>query len=59
MLEDLNLVVLGSGDLPYESMFRALAQTYPQKVGLRVGYDTGLIAQNRGRRRYVPHAQPL
>ena len=40
--EDLNLVVLGSGDLPYESMFRALAQTYPQKVGLQVGYDPGL-----------------
>jgi len=40
--EDLNLVVLGSGDLPYESMFRALGQAYPQKVGLRVGYDTGL-----------------
>ena len=42
MQEDLNLVVLGSGDLPYESMFRALAQTYPAKVGLHVGYDTGL-----------------
>jgi starch synthase len=42
MQEDLNLVVLGSGDLPYESMFRALAQTYPDKVGLHVGYDTGL-----------------
>ena len=42
MQEDLNLVVLGSGDLPYESMFRALAQAYPHKVGLRVGYDTGL-----------------
>jgi starch synthase len=40
--QDLNLVVLGSGDLPYESMFRALAQTYPQKVGLQVGYDPGL-----------------
>ena len=40
--EDLNLVVLGSGDLPYETMFRTLAQTYPQKVGLKVGYDTGL-----------------
>ena len=40
--EDLNLVVLGSGDLPYETMFRALAETYPGKVGLRVGYDTGL-----------------
>jgi starch synthase len=42
MQEDLNLVVLGSGDLPYESMFRALAQTYPEKVGLHVGFDTGL-----------------
>jgi starch synthase len=42
MQEDLNLVVLGSGDLPYETMFRALADAYPQKVGLRVGYDTGL-----------------
>jgi starch synthase len=42
MQEDLNLVVLGSGDLPYESMFRALAQSYPHKVGLRVGYDTAL-----------------
>jgi starch synthase len=40
--EDVNLVILGSGDLPYESMFRALAATYPAKVGLRVGYDTGL-----------------
>ncbi len=40
--EDLNLVVLGSGEFHYESMFRALAQSYPHKVGLRVGYDTGL-----------------
>jgi starch synthase len=42
MREDLNLVVLGSGDLHYESMFRALAETYPQKVGLKVGYDEPL-----------------
>ena len=40
--EDVNLVVLGSGEFHYESMFRALAQTYPAKVGLHVGYDTGL-----------------
>jgi starch synthase len=40
--ENLSLVVLGSGDLPYETMFRTLAEAYPQKVGLRVGYDTGL-----------------
>jgi starch synthase len=42
LAEDLNLVILGSGDLPYETMLRALARTYPEKVGLRVGYDTGL-----------------
>ena len=39
---DLNLVVLGSGDLHYETMLRSLADAYPAKVGLRVGYDTGL-----------------
>jgi starch synthase len=42
MREDLNLVVLGSGDSHYESMFRTLAETYPQKVGLKVGYDERL-----------------
>lgn len=40
--EDLSLVVLGSGEPVYESMFRALARTYPSQVGLRVGYDNGL-----------------
>jgi starch synthase len=40
--EDVNLVVLGSGEHHYESMFRALAEAYPHKVGLRVGYDAGL-----------------
>jgi starch synthase len=40
--EDLNLVVLGSGDLPYENLFRTLVAAHPQKVGLHVGYDPGL-----------------
>jgi starch synthase len=40
--EDLSLVVLGSGDALYESMFRALAQAYPGKVGVQIGHDTGL-----------------
>jgi starch synthase len=40
--EDVSLVVLGSGDLVYESMFRALAQAYPDQVGVRIGYDDGL-----------------
>jgi starch synthase len=40
--QDLSLVVLGSGDLEYEALFRTLADTYPDQVGLRIGYDNGL-----------------
>ena len=40
--ENLSLVALGSGAPEYESMFRDLAQTFPDKVGLRIGYDHGL-----------------
>ena len=40
--EDLGLAVLGSGDPLYESMFRDLAQSYPGRVGLRIGYDNPL-----------------
>ncbi len=40
--EDVNLVVLGSGDPVYESMFQALAKAYPHRVGVRVGYDDSL-----------------
>ncbi len=40
--EDLDLVVLGSGDPVYESMFHALARAYPHQVGVRVGYDDAL-----------------
>ena len=40
--EDISLVVLGSGDGDYESMFRHLAQTRPDKVGARIGYDNAL-----------------
>jgi len=40
--ENLSLVALGSGAPEYETMFRDLAQTFPDKVGLRIGYDHGL-----------------
>jgi starch synthase len=40
--EDLSLVVLGSGDPVYESMFQALARAYPDQVGVQVGYDDRL-----------------
>jgi starch synthase len=40
--EDIYLAVLGSGDPPYESMFQLLGQTYPDKVAVRIGYDSAL-----------------
>jgi starch synthase len=40
--EDLSLVVLGSGDPAHETMFRALALSYPTQVGVQVGYDSAL-----------------
>ncbi len=35
---DIQLVVLGSGDYQYEEFFRGLAQRYPEKVGLCLGF---------------------
>ena len=40
--EGVSLAVLGSGDPPYESMFRQLGQTYPERVAVRIGYDSAL-----------------
>jgi starch synthase len=40
--EDVCLAVLGSGEAPYETMFRALAASFPDRVGLRLGYDNVL-----------------
>jgi starch synthase len=40
--EDVYLAVLGSGDAQYESMFQLLAQTYPDQVAVRIGYDNAL-----------------
>ena len=40
--EDVQLAVLGSGDLPYESMFQRLGEAYPDQVAVRIGYDNGL-----------------
>ncbi|HUI83842.1 MAG TPA: glycogen synthase GlgA [Candidatus Binatia bacterium] len=41
-LEDLFMVVLGSGQREYEEMFRRLARQYPQKFGLKIAYDEAL-----------------
>lgn len=42
LAEDVTLAILGSGDAEYESMLRSLAQSYPDQVGLRIGYDNGV-----------------
>ena len=36
--EDMQLIVLGSGDWEYEAFFKELAASFPDKVGLRVGF---------------------
>jgi starch synthase len=40
--EDLFLVVLGSGDKPYEEMFRELAASHPGRIAVRIAYDNRL-----------------
>ena len=40
--DDIQLVVLGSGEERYESYFQWLQQTYPDKVALHLGYDNEL-----------------
>jgi starch synthase len=42
MREDLALVVLGTGEPQYEDLFRRLAAAYPDRIGVRIGYDNGL-----------------
>ena len=40
--DDVYLVVLGNGEHAYEEMFRWLTRHFPDKVGLRIGYNDGL-----------------
>jgi starch synthase len=39
MREDLSFVVLGTGEPKYEEFFRALAQAYPDRAGVKIAYD--------------------
>jgi starch synthase len=39
MREDLVVVALGTGDRKYEKLFRALAEDYPGRVGVKIAYD--------------------
>jgi starch synthase len=40
--ENLALVALGTGLAPYEELFRKLAARWPERVGVRIGYDNVL-----------------
>jgi starch synthase len=42
MKENLELVVLGTGQVEYEKLFRQLAEKYPERVGVKIGYDNSL-----------------
>lgn len=39
---DLQFVILGSGEWEFETFFHEMAQRYPDKVGLKLGFDTNL-----------------
>jgi starch synthase len=41
-LDDVILVVLGSGDKPYEEMFRRLNRQFPKKFLVKIAYDEAL-----------------
>jgi starch synthase len=40
--EDMILIVLGTGDKPYEEMFLRLQKQFPHKIAVRVAYDNAL-----------------
>ena len=42
MKENLAIVALGSGQPEYEGFFRALAESFPTKAALKIGYDDQL-----------------
>ena len=48
MKENLTLVALGTGEPQHERFFRALAEQYPAKVGVRIAYDNALAHKIEG-----------
>ena len=41
-MEDMILVVLGTGQQEYEDLFRRLHRQYPQKIAVKIAYDNAL-----------------
>jgi starch synthase len=48
MTLDLQLVILGTGDPALEDSFKALQARYPDKIGLRIGFDEALAHRIEG-----------
>jgi starch synthase len=48
MAEDLALVVLGSGEAKYQDFLERLKADYPDRVGVRIGWDEGLAHKIEG-----------
>ncbi|MEE9235466.1 MAG: glycogen synthase GlgA [Candidatus Acidoferrales bacterium] len=42
MKNDLQIVVLGTGEPKFEKLFRRLARRFPQRIGVRIAYDNSL-----------------
>ncbi len=42
MRADLQFVILGSGDWEFETFFHSMAQRYPDKVAVKLGFDANL-----------------
>lgn len=40
--ENIALAVLGTGEARYESLFKRLAEKYPARIGVKIGYDNAL-----------------
>jgi len=42
MRQELMVVALGTGDRPYEELFRRLSKQYPGKFGVKIAYDNAM-----------------
>ena len=52
-------VILGTGEPHYHQLLSELAQKYPDKVAVRLGFSERAGPPHRSRRGHVPDAQPL
>jgi len=59
LAEDLSLVALGTGDPRTERFFTGLAEAQPDRIARAHRLRQCARAQDRGRGRHLPHAQPV